>query len=70
MVIAVDRQELMGDTPGSTSAVQTLEKALGIKTVAILTMQDVFALVKDSLANDVRRAWVEYYEQYGAVRML
>ena len=33
------------------SAVQTLDKELGIKTVAILTMQDIFALVKDSLAQ-------------------
>jgi orotate phosphoribosyltransferase len=69
MVIAVDRQELLGDAPGSTSAVQALEQELGVKTVAILTMQDIFTLVKDALAHDVRRAWVEYYEQYGAVRM-
>lgn len=71
MVIAVDRQELMGDvqTSGAHSAVQALEKELGIKTVAILTMQDIFSLVKDSLAKSVRHAWVEYYEQYGAVRM-
>jgi orotate phosphoribosyltransferase len=71
MVIAVDRQELMGDAQisGAHSAVQALEKELGIRTVAILTMQDVFALVKDSLAKPVRHAWVEYYEQYGAVRM-
>jgi orotate phosphoribosyltransferase len=69
MVIAVDRQELLGDSPGSISAVQTLEKELGIKTVAILTMQDIFSLVKESLAADVRQAWVAYYERYGAVRM-
>jgi orotate phosphoribosyltransferase len=71
MVIAVDRQELMGDTQtaGAQSAVQALEKELGVKTVAILTMQDVFALVKDSLDKSVRRAWVEYYEEYGAVKM-
>lgn len=71
MVIAVDRQELLGDTqtPGAQSAVQALEKELGIKTVAILTMQDIFSLVKDSLDKPVRRAWIEYYEQYGAVRM-
>jgi orotate phosphoribosyltransferase len=71
MVIAVDRQELMGDTqtPGAHSAVQALEHELGIKTVAILTMQDVFAFVKNTLAKPVRHAWVEYYEQYGAVRM-
>lgn len=71
MVIAVDRQELMGDaqTSGAHSAVQALEKELGIKTVAILTMQDIFSLIKDSLDKPVRQAWVEYYEQYGAVRM-
>lgn len=71
MVIAVDRQELMGDarTPGALSAVQALEQELGVRTVAILTMQDIFALVKNSLDKSVRQAWVEYYEQYGAVRM-
>jgi orotate phosphoribosyltransferase len=71
MVIAVDRQELMGDaqTPGAHSAVQALEKELGVRTVAILTMKDVFALVKNSLDKSVRRAWIEYYEKYGAVRM-
>jgi orotate phosphoribosyltransferase len=71
MVIAVDRQELLGDAHegGSYSAVQALEKELGIKTVAILTMQDIFALVKDTLDTNVRQAWIEYYEKYGAVRM-
>ena len=72
MVIAVDRQELMGEGTqvGSHSAVQILEAELGIKTVPILTMQEIFALVKDSLEKSVRQAWVTYYEQYGAVRML
>ena len=71
MVIAVDRQELLGDTHtgGSRSAVQTLEAELGIKTVAILTMQEIFALIKDTLEKSVRNAWIEYYEKYGAVRM-
>jgi orotate phosphoribosyltransferase len=72
MVIAVDRQELMGEGTqvGSRSAVQILETELGIKTVPILTMQEIFSLVKDSLGKSVRQAWVTYYEQYGAVRML
>src|SRR5262245_58096236 len=71
MVIAVDRQELLGETDngGSCSAVQALAAELGIKTVAILTMQEIFALIKDTLEKEVRRAWIEYYEQYGAVRM-
>ncbi len=71
MVIAVDRQELLGDTHNgdSRSAVQALEAELGIKTVAILTMQEIFSLIKDTLEKSVRHAWIEYYEQYGAVRM-
>lgn len=71
MVIAVDRQERMGDADniGSLSAVQALEAALGIKTFAILTMQEIFALVKHTLTQEVRHAWIAYYEQYGAVRM-
>ena len=72
MVIAVDRQELMGEVQdsGSQSAVQALEAELGIKTVALLTMQEIFSLVKDTLGRDGRRAWIEYYEKYGAVEML
>jgi orotate phosphoribosyltransferase len=71
MVIAVDRQELMGDAHevGAHSAVQALAQELGIKTVAILTMQDIFSLLKNSLEKTVCQAWIEYYEKYGAVRM-
>ncbi len=71
MVIAVDRQERMGDarTVGTRSALQALEDECGIKTVAILTMQEIFTLVKDSLDAAVRHAWVDYYERYGAVGM-
>ncbi len=71
MVIAVDRQERMGDaqTVGAQSAIQALEEEYGMKTVAILTMQEIFALVKDTLDVAVRHAWIHYYEQYGAVRM-
>jgi orotate phosphoribosyltransferase len=71
MVIAVDRQELIGDTQDGSvqSAVQVLEKALGITTVAILTMQDIFALLRNTLTKEVQHAWIAYYEQYGAVSM-
>jgi orotate phosphoribosyltransferase len=72
MVIAVDRQEFLGNMHdgGSLSAVQALETEFGIKTVAILTMQEIFSLVKDTLNDQVRHAWIEYYEKYGAVRMV
>ena len=44
-------------------------RELGIKTVAILTMQEIFSLIKDTLEKSVQQAWIEYYEKYGAVRM-
>ena len=71
MVVAVDRQELMGDAHdvSKLSAIQALEQELGIKTFAILTMQEIFTRVKETLTEDVRRAWVAYYERYGAVQM-
>ena len=69
MVVAVDRQEVLGDTNGRLSAIQALEQEFGIRTFAILTMQEIFTLVKDSLSADVRQAWIAYYERYGAVQL-
>ena len=71
MVVAVDRQELLGDANevGQFSAIQALERELGIRTHAILTMQEIFTFVEDTLSAEVRQAWVTYYERYGAVRL-
>ena len=71
MVVAVDRQELLGDAQqvGRYSAIQALEHEIGIRTFAILTMQEIFSLVKDTLSAAVRQAWIAYYERYGAVRL-
>lgn len=70
MVIAVDRQELLGDAEniGGKSAVQALEEQ-GIRTQAILKMQEIFSLVKSTLSEEVLNAWMEYYDRYGAVKM-
>ena len=71
MVVAVDRQELLGDAQqvGQYSAIQALEQELGIRTFAILTMQEIFSLVQDSLSAEVRQAWIAYYARYGAVQL-
>lgn len=71
MIVAVDRQELLGDAQqvGQYSAIQALEHELGIRTFAILTMQEIFGLVKDRLSAEVRQAWIAYYERYGAVQL-
>ncbi len=71
MVIAVDRQELMGDASevGTASAVDELRRAAGIRTVPIINMQQIFGYVQAGLPPAVRRAWVEYYDKYGTVKL-
>lgn len=71
MVVAVDRQELLGDATsvGAMSASQALQTDYGIRTVAILTMKEIFTSVKGSLPAAVRNAWVAYYDRYGAIRL-
>ncbi len=70
LVLAVDRQERMGDAVNveSHSATESIEKQ-GIPVFSILNMQDIFSLVKDSLPDDIKQLWVEYYYKYGAVKL-
>ena len=70
LVLAVDRQEKMGDAVNieELSAVENIEKQ-GIPTFSILTMEDIFNLVKDSLSPEIKKSWIEYYDKYGAVRL-
>ena len=70
MVLAVDRQEKMGDAINieNKSAVQSIED-LGIKTFSILTMQDIFNHVKNSISDDIRESWIEYYRNYGVITL-
>ena len=71
MVIAVDRQEKMGDSVKveELSAIESIEKNFGIKTFPILNMQEIFSLVKDELKPEIKKSWIEYYEKYGAVKL-
>ncbi len=70
LILAVDRQENMGDAVNveNKSAVQAIEDS-GIKTFSILTMQDIFNQVKNSISDDIRKCWVEYYERYGVIKL-
>ncbi len=72
IVLAVDRQEKMGDAERveELSAVQNIEKSLGVKCFSILTMKDIFDLVKDSVSPEIRQAWIDYYQKYGAIKLL
>ncbi|MEM3399352.1 MAG: orotate phosphoribosyltransferase [Candidatus Micrarchaeia archaeon] len=71
MLVAVDRQELLGDAEnvGKTSASDEIRR-LGIPFFSIVNMQDIFAHVEKSLPPDIRKCWVDYYERYGAVKLV
>ncbi len=71
IVIAVDRQEKMGNAEiiEDLSATQSIEKTFGIKTHSLLSMQDIFALASPTLSPEIKKAWVDYYEKYGAVKL-
>jgi len=71
LVLLCDRQEKMGDAinVSSLSAVDYIEKKFGIRVYPILTMQEIFFLIKDRISPQIRELWVDYYDKYGAVRM-
>ncbi len=66
VVVGVDRQEV---TSEGKSAVQYLEDALGVKVHPILTAKTIYSLIRDILKEEERRAWKEYYDRYGVVKL-
>ncbi len=71
VALAVDRQEKMGDAEevGDLSSTQMIQQSYGLKVHSILTMQEIFAEVKPHIPSDIKDAWIEYYEKYGAVSL-
>lgn len=71
IVIAVDRQEKMGDAEKveEISASKNMEKNHGIKCYSILNMEDIYSQVKDSIDPAVKKLWVDYYDRYGDVKL-
>lgn len=71
VVIAVDRQEAMGDKDKveDRSAVQYLEEVLGLKVYSIQNIASIYNLIKESLDVEMRKIWVEYYNKYGTVKL-
>ena len=70
-IIAVDRQEKMGDTENieENGAVQYIEEELGLKVFSIQNIQKIYGRIKDSLDEDLRRLWVDYYSKYGTEKL-
>jgi len=71
VVIAVDRQEKMGDTGGvaDLSAAQYMEQELGVKVFSIQKFTGIYKLVKDSLEPEMKKLWIEYYAKYGVSKL-
>jgi len=71
ILIAVDRQEKM-DEEGEAhdkSAVEYLEETLGIKVFSIQNVKTIYNLIKNSLDEETRHLWVDYYRKYGTVSL-
>ncbi len=70
LVIAVDRQERMGDRDvvEEKSAVQYLED-LELRVFSLESIKTIYNLIRDSLDDEMRRLWVDYYDKYGTVRL-
>ena len=70
-IIAVDRQEKLGDVENiePQGAVEYIEKELGIKIFSLENITAVYGKIKDSLDDDMKRLWIEYYEKYGTQKL-
>lgn len=71
LVIAVDRQERMGDAEHveETSAVENIEKEMGIKIFSIENIKTIYDLIKENLDEEMKRLWIDYYKKYGTVQL-
>lgn len=69
VVIAVDRQERMGDAERveEKSAVEYLEEEMGLKVFSIENVKTIYDLIKDGLDEEMRRLWIDYYKKYGVI---
>ena len=71
IVIAVDRQERMGDAEhiDERGAVEYIEEELGLKVYSIQNIKTIYQLIRDSLDEEMRRIWIEYYRRYGTITL-
>jgi len=71
LVIAVDRQEKMGDADHieAKTPSENIEEELGIRVFSIQNIKTIYSLIKDGLDPETKRLWLEYYNKYGAVKL-
>jgi len=71
LVIGVDRQERLGDTENieDLGAVEYLEKELNLNVHSIQNIQTIYSLIKDSVSEEMRKLWLDYYSKYGIAEL-
>ncbi len=67
IIVAVDRQEITDED--GVSAVEYLEKKLGVKVFCILPAATIYDMIKKELSPEEKKSWIEYYNKYGAVKL-
>ncbi|MQY83244.1 hypothetical protein GH157_06095 [archaeon] len=70
-IIAVDRQEKLGgvDNVEEKGAVEYIEDELGIKVFSLENITTIYNKIKDSVDDEIKRLWIEYYNKYGTEKL-
>jgi len=70
-IIAVDRQEKLGDVDNveEQGAVEYLEDELGVKVFSLENITTIYEKIKDSVDDEMKRLWIEYYDKYGTEKL-
>lgn len=71
LIIAVDRQEKMGDADyiEAKTPTENIEEELGIRVFSIQNIKTIYGLIKEGLDPEMKRLWLEYYNKYGIVKL-
>jgi orotate phosphoribosyltransferase len=71
LLIAVDRQEKMGDLEKieDVSAAQYIQDVMGLKVFSIQNIKTIYSLIKDSLDEGIKKLWTDYYDKYGVEKL-
>ncbi len=69
LVIAVDRQEKMGDAEHieAKTAVENIREELGIPVYSIQNIETIYRLIKDGLDPEMKKLWLDYLSRYSSL---
>ena len=71
LVLVADRQEKMGDKEKveDLSATEYLSRKYGFQVFPILSMAEIFSMVKDKISPNIKNLWIDYYNKYGSIKL-